>query len=138
MEDQLPTTADDVIKIMKSLPNLVKGFKDAKGVPLEYKLLPLAAIEKVVLQEENPTDRIVQSIDNAIISECELKMEGLFLAKQKFNYLYERVKDNEHLLNGQLLVDFNILKTKTTKDEKAFFKNLSENLVQVIIHFYWI
>ena len=123
---------------MKSLPNLVKGFKDAKGVPLEYKLLPLAAIEKVVLQEENPTDRIVQSIDNAIISECELKMEGLFLAKQKFNYLYERVKDNEHLLNGQLLVDFNILKTKTTKDEKAFFKNLSENLVQVIIHFYWI
>ena len=134
----MPTTADDVIKIMKSLPNLVKGFKDAKGVPLEYKLLPLAAIEKVVLQEENPTDRIVQSIDNAIISECELKMEGLFLAKQKFNYLYERVKDNEHLLNGQLLVDFNILKTKTTKDEKAFFKNLSENLVQVIIHFYWI
>ena len=116
---------------MKNAPNLIKGNNDAKGVQLEYTLLPLATIEKMVLEEENPVNRAVQSIDNALIADCLHKMEELELAKQNFNDLYERVKENANILNGQVLVSFNTLKSKTTSDENTFLKNLGEVIVQV-------
>ena len=116
---------------MKDVPNLVKAHNYGKGLQLEYTLLNLAAIEKVVLEEEKSADRVVQYVDNAIISRCEHKMEELLLAKQKFNDLYERVKENANVLNGQVLVDFNAFKSKTTTHENEFLEKLREVLVQV-------
>ena len=116
---------------MKNLPNQVKGYNNDKGAQLEYKLLPLSAIEKVILEIESPRDLSCQSIDDAIISECEHTIEELLLAKQKFNDLYQRVKDNAHVLHRQVLIDFNEKKKKTAADETRCRKGLSETIVQV-------
>ena len=131
MDGKWPSTADDVIKIMNSAQYRVKEHNVAKGMQLEYTLMPLATIEKLFLKEENPGDRVVQSIDNAIIDDCEYKMGVLLLTKQRFNDLYQRVKENAYFLNEQLLVDFNTLQNKTKTDEKSFLKNLRQVLVQV-------
>ena len=120
---------------MKNVPSLVKGQNNNKGVQLEYKLIPLAVIEQVVMEEKKPTNRDVQFIDDKKIVECEHKMEELLEAKRKFNELFERVKENAHVLSGQVLVDFNNIKSKTSTDEKTFLKNLSESLVQVCFGF---
>ena len=116
---------------MNSAQYRVKEHNVAKGMQLEYTLMPLATIEKLFLKEENPVDRVVQSIDNAIIDDCEYKMGVLLLTKQRFNDLYQRVKENAYFLNEQLLVDFNTLQNKTKTDEKSFLKNLRQVLVQV-------
>ena len=122
---------------MKNVPNLANGQNQGKGLQLEYTLVNLAAIETVVLEEENPVERILQSLDDKIVCDCEHKMEELRLAKQKFNDLYEQVKENEQVLNGQVLVDFNAFNNKTT-DENTFWKNFGQVLVQVrFLHFYF-
>ena len=87
---------------MNSAQYRVKEHNVAKGMQLEYTLMPLATIEKLFLKEENPVDRVVQSIDNAIIDDCEYKMGVLLLTKQRFNDLYQRVKENAYFLNEQI------------------------------------
>ena len=131
LKNGLATTVDDVIQIMKDVPNLVKKLNGGKGAQLEFTLLPLEAIEKVVLEEENTVDRSVQPIDDDMINECEGNLEEVLWAKQKFNDLHERVKENAHVLMGKVLVDFNKMKTKTNAIRDKYLMNLRKEIVDV-------
>ena len=131
MNGHFPSTAGDMIAVMKSVPDLVKEHNDQKGVQLEYKLLPLAAVEKTLFGKEMNVDRMVEPVDEATIHDCELQMDKLTLAKHAFNALYARVKHNAHVLSGQVLVDFNQVKLKTRSDESRFRMSLRDTLVQV-------
>ena len=102
---------------MNDVPNLVKEHNGGKGAQLEYTLLPLADIEKVVLEVEKPMERIVQYIDDEIINDYEYKIEQLQLAKQAFNDLHTRVKCNQQVVTSRVLNEFNQLKIKTRNEE---------------------
>ena len=116
---------------MKEVPNIVKKENDGKGAQLEYVLISIAAIETVVLGEKQPADRIVEAIDDNIISDFELKIEELQLAKQSFNDLHTRVQDNEQKLKRQVINEFNQQKAKIRNEETKFLNNLKNSLVKV-------
>ena len=122
---------------MKNVPNLVKAHNDGKGAQLEYTLLPLAAIENVVLKVANPESRIVQSIDDAIINKCEHKFDKLLLDKQTFNDLFTLVKANADVLKKQELVEFDRMQEKIGNNESQFLEHLRETLFDIFYSKFW-
>ena len=131
LNGQLPTTADEVINIMKSVPTLVRENNDGKGAQLEFKLLPLCEVETVVLGSVTPVDRIVQSVDDAIIIKCEHKLDQLLADKQTFNDLDSLVKANANVLKKKDLDEFNAMRENIANKESSFLTHLRETLVQV-------
>ncbi len=53
------------------MPENMQAQSDAKGVQLEYTLLPLEYVESIVLRQWWPTARVTRRIDEAVIIEYE-------------------------------------------------------------------
>ena len=129
-DGQLPKTVDEVVEVMRNVPNLVKKQNSGKGVQLEYTLLPLEEVEKIVLGKAH-VERLVQKIDEYVIMELSDHLDELLVTKQKFNDLHKQIHANIEFFPNQVLQDFNEMKRSMNSREIKFRNALRETLVQV-------
>jgi len=114
-DELLPQTYEDVLVVMKKIPELIKKFNDGKGSCLEFTLSPLEVFRKFVSTEILDRRKVIliNNIDKVTI------------------HLVERTLDN--LLKAtQIQFDEIVHKDEKIQESETFFRqNLSESLLSV-------
>ena len=85
---------------------LARDQRGGQGVQLEYTLLPVEAIETVVLHTKPTDERVVERLDEHYVLELEHALQRVLVAKQKLHDLHERVLKHERLVSEEVVNAF--------------------------------
>ena len=125
----MPTTLYDAFAVMKNVSETLKSGNSGKGVPIRFKLLPLALL-KSLWNRNRIANTIINRIETGIIKECIELLDKLDDTKRRHNdvrddYLIYGKYIANRTLNPSLVNDMFI---DATNDAKT---NLSELLIQI-------
>ena len=97
--DKLPTTLYDAFAVMKNVSETLKSGNSGKGVPIRFKLLPLALL-KSLWNRNRIANTIINRIETGIIKECIELLDKLDDTKRRHN----DVRD-DYLIYGKYIAN---------------------------------
>ncbi|CAG8615968.1 4350_t:CDS:1 [Ambispora gerdemannii] len=129
-EKALPQSFEEAKKIVASLPQCTKEYNNGKGVPVEYTLLPLSELAKI-LNHRIAINNIITNLNEETIIRVEQLFDSLIKSKQSLNDLHESAKSISDFLPEIILNEINTYLTKVSTEEAKFRRELAESLVKV-------
>ncbi|CAF1169082.1 unnamed protein product [Didymodactylos carnosus] len=81
---QIPSTIEDVMEMVKTIPSIVETINEGKGIQLEYSLYPLKEIV-FQLKQDVQIHFVLYRLNEYIVTEIENEFDAILEAQRKFN-----------------------------------------------------
>ena len=129
-DEDLPTTFEDALALMKQTPSLVAKSNEGRGKPLSYTLLPLSLLQEY-LQFECLADSMIKSIEEDCLCRVVKLFDRLSTVQQVLNDLYNDANESRFCVKREDLVE--IAETKDTFEiqETKFRSDLATALTEI-------
>ena len=129
-DKDLPVTFEGAVELARSLPSLVKGANEGKGVPLLYMLMPLDAVIKmcrlqIALQIQYTT------IDEDIIKKCAQIAEGITKKRQALYDIQSDLNESAEYVTDESLARIDDILEKFIVQESRFKARLQDVIKKV-------
>ncbi|KAJ8034997.1 Neoverrucotoxin subunit beta [Holothuria leucospilota] len=126
-EKDLPVTFEGAVELAKSLPSLIQGKNNGKGVPLSYMLMPLNAVVKICkLQIQINVE--YKAIGDDTITKCSQIVESITKKRQTLYDIQSDLHACSDYVAEEPLSKIDAILDKFIVDECSF-KSKLQNLV---------
>ena len=131
----VPQSLGDVQQAMRRVPELVRRQNDGKGVQLEYVLLALDSVERIVLQSSSSSSAaltgIVGRLDDELAMRVQHEFDALLVERQQIADLRSLVTEHSALLNRSTIADFQRALVAIDVRESALRREFKSELLAV-------
>ena len=119
---------EDVVEAAKSLPKVVSQFKEGKGIPMRYIMIPLSSLKRMSNIGLQPCAIISPTDENTIHLWFEL-IERVRENQQKINDLLKEVKENAEAITEEDLLSASVLSNSFESHKMNCLSKLSKVLL---------
>lgn len=126
----LPTTFEAALELMKQMPNLVATCNDGRGMPLSYKLIPLTLL-KDYLKFEMKADLVVKSLQEYSLVRIVQLFEKLDQARQLLNDFEKDATQSRFAVSAENIAKVISLVEGFSIEEAKFRSELGNMLASV-------
>ncbi len=128
--EDLPTTFEGALELMKHTPSLVGNSNGGRGKPLSYTLIPLSLL-KEYLDFAMQADTIVKSLEEDCLHRVVQLFDRLSAVKQKLNDFHQDADDYKFCVKKEDLDEIAMVKEAFDVEETKFRSQLALKLTEV-------
>jgi len=128
--EELPTTFEGALELMKHTPSLVGNSNGGRGKPLSYTLIPLSFL-KDYLDFTMQADTIVKSLEEDCLQRIVQLFDRLSAVKQKINDFHQDADANKFCVKKEDLDKIAKVKEAFDVEETKFRSQLALKLIEV-------
>lgn len=128
--EDLPTTIEGGINLMKQMPTLLENCNQGRGKPLSYRLFPIAALANY-LQCATQPDLVTKTLEEDCLLRIVHLFEDMSKTRQELTDFYQDAIDNRMCLLPEDLSSITDFKREFAVDELKFRKLLSSALTAI-------
>lgn len=128
--EDLPTTMEGGINLMKQMPTLLESCNQGRGKPLSYRLFPISSLMKYLNCSIQP-DSMVKVLEEDCLLRIVHLFEDMSKTRQELADFYQDALDNKVCLVPEDLSSITNFKREFAVDEIKFRKTLSTTLTAI-------
>ncbi len=129
--EDLPTTIEGGINLMKQMPTLLDNCNQGRGKPLSYRLFPISSLMSYLHCSIQPSVSVNKSLEDDCLLRIVHLFEDMSKTRQELADFYQDAIDNKVCLVPEDLSSITNFKREFAVDELKFRKNLSCTLTSI-------
>lgn len=126
----LPTTIEGGINLMKQMPTLLENCNQGRGKPLSYRLFPISSLTSYLNCSIQP-DSMIKMLEEDCLLRIVHLFEDMSKTRQELADFYQDAVDNKVCLVPEDLSSITNFKREFAVDEIKFRKTLSSTLTSI-------
>ncbi|XP_037049902.1 neoverrucotoxin subunit alpha-like [Bradysia coprophila] len=128
--EDLPTTIEGGINLMKQMPTLLENCNQGRGKPLSYRLFPISSLTKYLNCQIQP-DSMIKVLEEDCLLRIVHLFEDMSKTRQELADFYQDAVDNKVCLVPEDLSSITNFKREFAVDEIKFRKTMSTTLTAI-------